>query len=121
MSSGSPMNLAIIFLSMRPWELACPTRDRGARPARFCSGKQRAQLRMTLDQRKLLDPSVKAPDVARPLGDQVAEHAGIDDMEIEEEVVLVLDVREVHVCHPVHQHQHDAEPRADTDHESEDQ
>jgi hypothetical protein len=46
---------------------------------------------MMREKRKLLDPSVEAPDVAGPLGDQVAEHAGLDDMEIEKEIILVLD------------------------------
>src|SRR5215468_11627842 len=51
------------------------------------------------------------------LVDQVAKDGRVDDVVVDDEVVRVLDVRKVHVCQPVDEHQEDAESRTDPDHQ----
>jgi hypothetical protein len=59
--------------------------------------------------------------VSRMLVDEVAQHARVHDVKIDDEIVPVLDEREVHVRHPVDEHEHDAEACAHTHHEADEE
>src|SRR2546429_4450169 len=61
---------------------------------------------------------IEAPDVSSPLVDEIAKDAGIDDVVVDDEVIGILDVWKIHVCHPVDEQQQDAEAGADAHHEA---
>lgn len=56
----------------------------------------------------LAGPGVEADIVAGMGGDQQAQDQRVDDVLVEQEIVVVGDVGEIHVGHPVEQHQADA-------------
>ena len=68
---------------------------------------------MLFHERQLLDPGVEAENVAGMLVDQEDEHAGIDCVVVEDQVVGVLDERPIQMRHPIDHHQGDAACRAD--------
>ena len=74
-------------------------------------GNQRLEAGVPLEEFEILDPAVEPEDVARALDDQVDQHAAIDEVIVDDEVVGVLDEWPIHVCEPVDDHQHHAEAR----------
>src|SRR3954463_7799901 len=65
------------------------------------SGDKRTQRRVLLNERRFLQPGIKAPDVASVTCEQVSHHGRVDDVIVDDEVVFVLDERPVHVRRPV--------------------
>src|ERR1700689_2321599 len=98
-----------------PWPPPAPT-ELGAR-----SGDQRTQARMPCDQRELLRPAIQTPNMPRMLADEEDENARIDDVIVDDEIILALDERPIHVRGPVHQHQRYAERCTDADHQADQQ
>ena len=73
---------------------------------------------MLFDELQVLCPAIEAIHMARVLDDEIDQHAGVDHMIVNQEVVGVLDEWPVHVRHPVDAHQHHAAGRAYTNHKA---
>ena len=82
------------------------------------SRDQGLEARVVAHQRQLGDPAVEAPHVAGVLDDQVDQHDRVDHVLVDDEVVLVLDERPIHVGHPVGHQQRDPAHRAHAHHQA---
>jgi len=72
---------------------------------------------VVLDGGLFRDPAVEAVDAAGADGDEEAERQGEQHTGIDQQIVGVRDVGEIHVCHPVKHHHGNAEGAADADHQ----
>ena len=61
---------------------------------------------------------VETPDMSGSLVGQIAKDAGVNDVIVHNEIVWVFDVGKIHVCHPIDEHQKNAEGSADANHEA---
>jgi len=82
------------------------------------SGNQWLKRGMLLYEGEIFHPAVEPEHMARARDDERDQHAGIDQVIVDNEVVGVLDERPIHVREPVGDHETHAEGRADTDHQA---
>jgi hypothetical protein len=82
------------------------------------SGNKRLETGVPPEEFETLDPAVEPENVARALDDQIDQHAAIDEVIVDDEVVGVLDERPIHVRKPVDDHQQHAEARRHAHHQA---
>ena len=68
---------------------------------------------MLFDEFEIFRPTIESEYVACLLDDQVDQHAAIDEVIVDDEVVGVFDERPIHMCEPVDDHQQNTEASGD--------
>src|SRR5262249_18641367 len=85
------------------------------------SADQWPQRRIMFDNPPPLDEAIEAKYMTGTFDHQIDDHASIHDMIVDQVIVDVLDIREVHMRRPIHDQQHDREWRAYAYQQTEDQ
>lgn len=73
---------------------------------------------MLLEEFEILRPAIEPEDVPGAFYDEIGENTCIGQMKVDNQIVLVLDERPIHVGKPVDDHQHHTETGTHAHHEA---